>query len=133
MFTNIRSIMSTLSKSKGKAPSLIRDVAVKSLYQLVSDYSDWYEEGGLLLPPAYEADPSEWTEALHKMKNAFRLLYGELHGEGELWQAKNSPDRFGEQGIEKIEGFNSEIREGLTLFGANLFYLTDPQAEDTSE
>jgi hypothetical protein len=81
----------------------------------------------MYLPPDYAKDPSGWSEALHAMKRAFCLLYEELNKEGELWEAKNKWNEFGEQDTEKIEELNGVIKYGLTLFGKYLFYLTDPK------
>jgi hypothetical protein len=103
----------------------IRDIAVKSLCKIISEYSTWYDEHGLCLPPDYASDPSAWTEALHKVKRAFILLNDELHQRGELWEAKNKWKKFGEQDSEKIDELNKEIKEGMMIFGAQLLYLTD--------
>jgi hypothetical protein len=110
-----------------KKVKVIRDVAVKSLYKIIADYSDWYEYKGLHLPPDYATDPSLWTLNLQKIKRAFELLHDEMNGEGELWEAKNKWKNFGEQDTEKIEELNKEIIEGFTEFGKQLFYLTDPK------
>jgi len=111
----------------------IRDKAVESLYWSIKDYSDWYEECGIYLPPDYAIDPAGWTEVLHKIKNAFRLLYEEFREEGELWEAKNGWKDYGEQDVDRIEELNKEIEEGLSLFGKYLFYFTDPKKGNTQE
>jgi hypothetical protein len=108
-----------------KQNKTIRDVAVESLCEMISDYSSWYDEHGLYLPPDYEADPTSWTEALHKVKRAFLLLNDELHQHGELWEAKNKWKKYGEQDSEEINRLNKEIEEGLAIFGAQFFYFTD--------
>ena len=121
---NIRALIKGLFK---KDLVSIRDIAIENLYLAIEDYSDWYQEHGLYLPPDYYTDPSEWNEILHKIKRSFRLLYEEIHGYGELWEAKNKWDKFGQQDTEKIKDLNQEIKEGLDLFGSQLFYLTDPK------
>lgn len=111
----------------------IRDKVVKTMWRKIENYSDWYEEQGLYLPPDYAADPSGWTEALHKVKRAFLLLKDEMNGEGELWKAKNQWKQFGEQDVEKIQELEKEIKEGLTIFGSQLLFLTDTiKKEDRS-
>ena len=105
----------------------IRDIAVLTLYEVISDYSDWQEQHGLYLPPDFATDPTGWAIALQKMKRAFRLLYEEIMSEGELWEAKNKWKDYGEEDVEEIKELNEEIQEGLTLFGKYLFYLTDPK------
>lgn len=108
-----------------KKQPTIRDKAVTSLTQMIESYSDWYEEKGLYLPPDYQADPTSWTEALHKVKRAFKMLNDEMDGTGELWEAKNGWSKFGEKDIEKINELEKEIKEGLAIFGQQLLYLTD--------
>jgi phosphatidylserine/phosphatidylglycerophosphate/cardiolipin synthase-like enzyme len=103
----------------------IRDIAIENLCLAIEDYSDWYEEHGLHLPPDYATDPGEWNEVLHKMKRAFRLLYDEIHEEGDLWEAKNKWKDYGQKDTEEIERLYKEIAEGFTLFGSQLLYLTD--------
>lgn len=110
-----------------KKVETIRDVAVKSLYDVVADYSDFYEEHGFYLPPEYATNPSTWTTNLQKMKRAFELLDEETHGEGELYDAKMKWAKYGEVDAEKVKELEKEIEEGFTLFGKNLFYLTDPK------
>lgn len=102
----------------------IRDCAVSSLTKIVSDYSDWYDEQGLFLPPDYATDPAGWSEALHKIKRALSLLDDEMRGQGELWDAKTNPNGVNESEVQDLE---KEIKEGLTLLGSQLFYLTDPK------
>lgn len=115
---------------KGDKVDTIRDVAVRALYHIVEDYSDWYEEHGLYLPPDYAADPTRWTEDLHRIKRAFKLLYDELDGEGELYAAKTKWSKYGEVDAEEIKHLEKEINEGLEIFGKQLFYLTDPKKEN---
>jgi len=103
----------------------IRDVAVRELCDLVSDYSDWYENHGLVLPRDFANDPTGWTVALQKMKRAFCLLRQDMDREGELYEAKKKWEKFGEKDGAKIEELNTEIREGLSLFGKYLLDLTD--------
>jgi len=112
---------------KNKGDSLIRDVAVESLYHMIEDYSTWYADKGLYLPPKYATDPTEWTVVLQKIKRAFKLLYEEMNEEGELWEAKNKWKDYGEKDVEEIKVLEMEIIEGLTLFGEQLFYLIDPK------
>lgn len=114
-------------KALSSEPQTIRDTTVEELCRLIEDYSDWYEEHGLYLPPDYATDPSGWNEALHKIKRAFRLLYEEIHGEGDLWEARHGWEKYGEKDTERIDELEKEIKEGLALFGAQLFYLTDPK------
>lgn len=113
-------------------PITIRDACVHLLAQDVIDYSDWYEEHGIKLPPDFATDPSGWTEALHKMKRAFSLLLDEKNGEGELYDAKHEwwlrSDRVNQLIIpdeEKVKKLEREIAEGLALFGKYLFWMTD--------
>jgi len=105
----------------------IRDVAVDNLYRIVEDYSQWYAEHGIHLPPDYASDPTGWTIALMKMERSFKLLYEEMNGYGELWEAKNGWKKYGAIDIEKINELEREIKEGLSLFGSQLLYLTDPK------
>jgi hypothetical protein len=105
----------------------IRDIAVDNLYRMVRDYSEWYDEHGLYLPPDYASDPTGWTIALQKMRRSFGLLYEEMNGYGELWEAKNVWKEYGAIDIEKINELNKEIKEGLSLFGSQLIYMTDPK------
>lgn len=111
--------------SKAKKNKTIRDVAVTAVHDMVEKYSEWYDEQGLYLPPDYAADPTSWTEALHKVKRAFCLLHSEMNGEGELWRAKNDWSKFNEQDTEAIKDLEKEIKEGLTIFGSQLLYFTD--------
>lgn len=103
----------------------VREAAIKNLSSVVSDYSDWYEQFGIYLPPGYETDPTAWTNVLQKMKRAFQLLAEEMNEEGELWEAKNHWKNFNQVDTEKINDLEREIKEGLTLFGTNLIYMTD--------
>lgn len=108
-----------------KAKPTIKSTAVKYLHQMVEDYSEWYDDHGLYLPPDYASDPTGWTEALHVVKRAFKLLNDEMNGEGELWEAKHAWEQFGEKDSEKIIELEKEIKAGLTIFGAQLLYLSD--------
>lgn len=90
----------------GKADT-IRDTAVKHLAEIIEDYSLWYEEHGIHLPPEYAHDPTGWTNDLQKVREAFLLLEDEDE--------------------EAIKAKEKEIVEGLTIFGKQLFYLTDPK------
>jgi len=110
---------------KKKEINTIRNVAVESLYHIIEDYSNWYAEHGLYLPPDYATDPSKWTTELQKMKRAFQLLYEEIYEEGELFEAKTKWKEYGQEDIEKIKELEKEIIEGMTLFGSQLLYLTD--------
>lgn len=123
----LRKVFSEDSKEGSKT---IRDTAVEALYYVITDYSDWYDEQGLYLPPDYASNPSEWCEVLHQMKRAFKLLFQELHNEGELWEAKKLiyPDINGKyigQTTKEVEKLEKEIQEGLALFGKYLYFLTD--------
>lgn len=118
----LRKVFSEDSKEGSKT---IRDTAVEALYYAITDYSDWYDEQGLYLPPDYASNPSEWCEVLHQMKRAFRLLFEELHGEGELWAAKSGNGEYTGQDTERVEKLEKEIQEGLALFGKYLYFLTD--------
>lgn len=121
----MNNIIKTLKNALKKEEPNIRDRAIDVLHAAIEEYSDWYEEHGLYLPPDYVTDPTSWTEALHKMKRAFTLLNDEANQEGELWEAKNKWKEFGEKDSEKIDELNREIKEGLTIFGSQLLYLTD--------
>lgn len=103
----------------------IRDKTVKSLFSMIEKYSKWYEDQGLLLPPDYATDPSGWTEELHKINKAFKLLIEDINGKGAYYDAKHKWDSVGERDIEKIEEIEKEIKEGLSVFGKQLLYLTD--------
>jgi len=94
-----------------KETRTVRDVAISSLCEVIKDYSEWYDEKGLYLPPNFATDPAGWCEALHKMKEAFMLL-------------RNAED------MDDIEGYEKDIVEGLTLFGENLMYMNDPKKEN---
>ena len=83
----------------------IREITVESLHDIIDQYDKWYSEHGLYLPPDYENDPSEWTEALHKINRAFELL--------------NDRDRAVTSETEQ------EVRSGLFLFGKYLYWMTD--------
>lgn len=115
---------------KKKSIVTVREEAVESICAILEDYSEWYDRQGLYLPPDYATDPSQWSEALHKMKRAFRLLYDEMHEEGELWEAKNKWKKYGEKDEQKVEELEKEVREGLALFGQQLFYLNDPKVRN---
>lgn len=115
-----------LNMFKRKKLSL-RDKAVMSLYEAVRDYSAWYDEKGLYLPPDYATTPHLWSEEMHKMTNAFELLYDELHGEGELWEAKNSWEDATKIDKEKIDRLTKEIQEGFEAFGKQLLHMTDAE------
>ena len=106
---------------------IIRDEAVKVLYPLIKAYSEWYNEHGIYLPPDYKNDPSAWTEALHKMERAFRILHENLNEEGELWSAENRWKEFGERDADAVREIERDIAKGLALFGANLVYMIDPR------
>lgn len=108
-----------------KTPANIRDYSVQALYRLVSDYSDWYEEHGVKLPPDFATDPTAWTVCLQKMKRAFCLLHDEQNGSGPLWNAKHKWAQFGEVDSEEIKDLEQEIHEGLSLFGKYLYYMQD--------
>lgn len=103
----------------------LRDITASLLNEFVEDYSDWYERRGIHIPDSYNGDATAYTEDLHKMKRAFRLLAEELEGEGELWDAKHAWEAYGEKDVMKIEELEAEIREGMLLFGKNLYYMTD--------
>ena len=102
---------------KSKAIRTIRDATVDSLYHLIDDYSDWYDQEGLYLPPDFATRPSDWCEVLHQIRRAFKLLHDEVAREGELWEARENP--------EKTKELEEEIKKGFELFGKYLFYLTD--------
>jgi hypothetical protein len=108
-------------------PRKIRDIGITALYEAIEDYSEWYDEHGIHLPPTYADNPTAYTEDLHKMSRAFRLLYEEIQGEGELWEAKHGWEKYGEKDVQKIEELEKDIQEGLLLFGQNFFYMTDPK------
>lgn len=88
-----------------KAPKSIKDIAIEHLSEAVEEYDSWYSEHGLKLPPDYASDPSGWTEDLHKMAKAFRLL-----------RDKNRAI---------TNETEEEIRSGLFLFGKYLYWLDD--------
>lgn len=116
-----------VTKFLKRQPETMRDKTVKTIFSMIEKYSKWYDEHGLYLPPDYASDPSAWSEALHKMSRAFKLLIQEMNGEGELWEAKNKWKKYGEEDTEKIKELEAEIKEGLSLFGSQLFYLTDTE------
>jgi hypothetical protein len=112
---------------KESKDKIIRDEAVRVLYPLIKEYSKWYDEHGIYLPPEYKNDPTAWTEALHKMEKSFRMLYENLNEEGELWSAENRWKEFGEKDAEAVKEIEKEIAKGLTLFGSQLVYMVDPK------
>lgn len=112
---------------RNKKVITVREEAVKKLYSIVSDYSDWYAQFGIYLPPDYATKPTDWTIALQKMKRAFELLHDEENEEGDLWEAKNGWKKYGEVDVDRVCEVEKEIMEGFTLFGAYLFYLNDPK------
>ena len=122
----MRKYFSRIFKREPK-DKIIRDGAVKALYPLIGDYSKWYDEYGIYLPPDYKTDPTAWTEALHKMERAFRILHENLNEEGELWSAENRWKEFGERDADAVREIEKDITKGLTLFGANLVYMIDPK------
>jgi len=107
----------------------LRDRTVSNVYYMLQDYSDWYQEAGLVLPPDFETDPSGWNEELHKMTRAFKLVHDEMNKRGELWDAKHKWDGLHEVDLKKIEALTKEVQEGFEAFGKQLQYLTDPEGE----
>lgn len=99
-----------------KPQKTIRDITVESLYKAIVEYDKWYSNCGLYLPPDYASDPSGWTEELHKIARAFKLMDDKNHETGEIW---NEPD------LKKREELENEVRSGFFLFGKYLFWLTD--------
>ena len=117
--------MSILNKIFKKSKPNIKDLAIKSLYSAIKDYSVWYANHGLYLPPDYATDPGKWTMDLQGIERAFRLLKEESEGRGELYEAKNKWKQFGETDTEKINDLEKEIKKSLKVFGEELLYLTD--------
>lgn len=105
-----------LSNFFKKKQENIRDKAVKCLLDIVHKYDNWYAEKGLYLPPDYASDPSGWTEALHKIHRAFKLMDDKNNEKGEIW---NEPD------LGKREALEEEVRGGFFLFGKYLYWLND--------
>lgn len=116
-----------IHRGGGKSP-YIRDLTIRAIYEPLTDFVDWSCEQGLYLPPDYEKDPSGWAETLRHMQRAFRMLYEELDGRGELWEAKNKWKDFGEQDTQKVAELEKDIQEGLSLFGKYLFYLIEEKS-----
>ena len=127
----IKAVKNFFSKFKKKEKEItIRDKAVKALCIAVGEYSQWYDEHGLYLPPDYATNPSEWNEVMHKIKRAFRLLYDEMNKEGDLWEVKNKWEKYGQKDVEEIEALEKEIRDGFILFGSQLLYMNDIKKDD---
>lgn len=114
-----------LTKREPPKATLVRDIAVMSVFEPLDEYIDWACEQGIYLPPGYETDPTGWNEALRKMQRAFRMLHEEQMEEGELYKAKNEWKQFAEQDVDSIKALEKEIQEGLALFGKYLYFLTD--------
>jgi hypothetical protein len=110
-------------------PETIRDRTVNSVYYMLKDYSDWYQEAGIVLPPDYETDPSAWNEELHKMVRAFKLVHDNMHGRGELYDALHNWEFLDKIDTVKLNALNKEIQEGFEAFGKQLQHLTDPEGE----
>ena len=112
---------------KKKAPKVwdLKGETVSAIASLIQDYSKWYAEHGIYLPPEFEQDPSSWTEVLRKMSRAFELLQGENDPEGELYIAKHKWDSFGEIDSEEVKALEAEIIEGSSLFGRYLYFMKD--------
>lgn len=108
---------------KRRVKTIREIVAVKSIAKALKDYSKWYDEEGLYLPPNFARDPSGWSEALHRMSRAFTLLSEEIEEHGELWMAKNSDP----VDNDRLITLEDEIKEGLKLFGENIYYMNDPK------
>lgn len=108
-----------------KTELTLRDTIVTSVFKNIDEYADWYAEAGLLLPPDFATDPTQWTEALRKMQRAFSLVSEEIDGYGELWEAKNKWKEFNEKDAEEIKLLEQEINEGFALFGKYLYYMND--------
>lgn len=121
----LKDILQKLLKPGWSPPATIRDVAVSSLTDIINNYTDWYVENGLYLPPDYATDPSSWNEVLRKIQRAFNLLNDEAHQKGELFEAKEEWKKYGEQDTAKIDDLNKEIKQGLEFFGKYLFDLID--------
>lgn len=95
-----------LKKIFKKKNTNIRDTVINNLSDMVDRYDKWYEEFGLYLPPDYECDPTGWTEALHSINKAFKLL------------RENEDNKFSKEQEE-------DIKSGLFLFGKYLYWLND--------
>ena len=90
-----------------RRPVTIREHCVESMRDIVKDYSDWYEERGLYLPPDFATRPDEWNEELHKMVYAFNEV----------------DNKFEDEDVKKI-------KEGFESFGKYLYFLNDPKKEN---
>lgn len=91
-----------------KEKKSVRDYFASTLMtEVVAEYSEWYDQNGLYLPPDYATRPSDWNEDLHKIVKALDLLDDETEG-NEL--SVNSKDA---------------IIEGLSILGKQLYYMTD--------
>jgi hypothetical protein len=127
---NIKSAIKLVTRKFNRnddEPKTIRDVAVEALAPIIEDYSHWYDEHGLYLPPDFATRPTDWCEELHAIKRALNLLKDEKNGEGELWEAKNAWKEYGEHDAEKVEELNKFIDAAFTSIGKQLLYLTDPK------
>lgn len=125
--TSFRKLFMGTGDMPDNAPVSMRDITVSLLAEFLEDYAKWYSAHGIHLPPSFETDPTAWTEALRKMARAFNLLNDEQNKEGELWKAKYEWEEYGEKDVAKIEELEKEIKEGLLLFGQNLYFMTDPK------
>lgn len=93
-----------------KEKKSVRDYFASTLMtEVVAEYSEWYDQNGLYLPPDYATRPSEWNEDLHKIVRALELL-----------------DEGGSDGeYASTEAEQAEIVEGLSILGKQLYYMTD--------
>ncbi len=96
-----------LKKNKNQS---VRDYFASTLMtEKVADYSEWYDQNGLYLPPDYATRPTDWLEDMHKIVRALEKL-----------------DEYGEDAEYALtEDEQKEIVEGLTILGKQLFYMTD--------
>ncbi len=106
-------------------PLSIRDNVVNSIYEDLKAYSKWYDEQGLYLPRGFETRPADWSEEMHKMVDAFGLLYDEMYYEGELHRLNTSPVALLEEEQKRLDELQNKIQEGLSSFGKNFIYMTD--------
>ena len=122
--TKLNGLLKKVFSDSTDRPKTIRDTTIEQLYHTVDEYCTWYVEQGIYLPHDYARDPSGWSEVLNQIRRAFGLLFEDLHGEGEYWEAKGRGGE-GEVDTERVQKLEKEIQEGCALFGKYLFYLTD--------
>ena len=105
---------------KDKEVKSIAQVFLEEVGPAIIEYSEWYDQNGLHLPPDYGNDPSAWSEALHKIVRAIEIL-NEKDSEFVLKDGTVINDYSMVYTHEDTEA----IREGMAIFAKQILYLTD--------